>query len=105
MRQRLAIGCALLHEPSVLVMDEPFNGLDIKSALWLRELLRQRAAGGVALLVSSHQPEALDASVDRLALLDRWRIQSTLSRPELLTFGGPEQDIQASEARPAAPAP
>ena len=105
MRQRLAIGCALLHEPSVVVMDEPFNGLDIKSALWLRELLRQRAASGVALLVSSHQPEALDAIVDRLALLDRGRIQSTLNRAELLACGGTEQVFRASEARRAAPEP
>ncbi len=91
MRQRLAIGCALLHEPEVIVLDEPFNGLDMKSALWLRDLLRQKAAAGRAVLVSSHQPEALDAIVDRLALLQRGRIERDLTRSELRTEGGTAQ--------------
>jgi ABC-2 type transport system ATP-binding protein len=88
MRQRLMIGCALLHDPDVLVMDEPFNALDMKSSLWLRDELRHKAEAGKAVLVSSHQPEALDAVVDRLLLLQHGRIERDLSRAELLAEGG-----------------
>jgi ABC-2 type transport system ATP-binding protein len=88
MRQRLMIGCALLHEPDVIVLDEPFNGLDMSSALWLRGLLRDKAASGRCILVSSHQPEALDAIVDRLALLEQGCVQRELTRSELQSEGG-----------------
>lgn len=55
MRQRLGIAQALLANPSVLVLDEPTNGLDPQGQRWLTELLRQRAEQGCAVLFSSHQ--------------------------------------------------
>ena len=54
MKQRLSLAGALLGDPGVLVLDEPANGLDPEGMAWLRALLRQRAANGATVLVSSH---------------------------------------------------
>lgn len=54
MRQRLALGTALLHDPQVLILDEPANGLDPEGVRWLRDLLHGLAAEGRTVLVSSH---------------------------------------------------
>ena len=54
MRQRLALAAALLGEPRILILDEPANGLDPQGMRWLRDLLREQAAGGRTVLVSSH---------------------------------------------------
>ena len=54
MRQRLALDAALLGNPSVLILDEPANGLDPEGIQWLRHLLRQRAGAGCTVVVSSH---------------------------------------------------
>jgi ABC-2 type transport system ATP-binding protein len=54
MRQRLALGAALLGDPRILILDEPTNGLDPQGIRWLRDLLRALAADGRAILVSSH---------------------------------------------------
>jgi ABC-2 type transport system ATP-binding protein len=54
MRQRLAVATALLGDPSVLVLDEPANGLDPEGIAWLRALLRKHAANGGTVLISSH---------------------------------------------------
>lgn len=69
MRQKLALCAALLHEPRVLLLDEPFAGLDVEAGLWARELLRGFAAGGGAVLFSSHVPELIDSFADRVVLL------------------------------------
>jgi ABC-2 type transport system ATP-binding protein len=54
MRQRLGIAGALLGDPPMLMLDEPFNGLDPEGIVWMRELLRSLAAEGRAVLVASH---------------------------------------------------
>src|SRR3954468_4412712 len=54
MRQRLAIAAALLGDPSVMILDEPTNGLDPPGISWIRALLRQQVAAGRAVLISSH---------------------------------------------------
>ena len=63
MRQRLGLAAALLGDPPVLVLDEPGNGLDPQGIRWLRDLLRERAAAGGTVFVSSH----LLAEVEHLA--------------------------------------
>src|SRR5262249_33222496 len=54
MRQRLGIAAALLGDPAVLMLDEPFNGMDPEGIVWMRRLLASLAAEGRAVLVSSH---------------------------------------------------
>ena len=74
MRQRLAVATALLGEPSVLVLDEPANGLDPPGMAWLRELLRSHAAGGGTVLISSHLLAELEQVVDDVVIIGEGRI-------------------------------
>jgi ABC-2 type transport system ATP-binding protein len=68
-KQRLALGRALLHEPRVLLLDEPASGLDPRSRVELRDLLRALAAHGVAILVSSHILTELEEIADRVVFV------------------------------------
>lgn len=72
-KQRLGLARALVHEPRVLVLDEPASGLDPRSRLDLRDLLRAQAAGGVAVLVSSHILSDLEEVVDRVVFIEAGR--------------------------------
>jgi ABC-2 type transport system ATP-binding protein len=74
MRQRLAVATALLGEPSVLVLDEPANGLDPPGMAWLRELLRRHAADGGTVLISSHLLAELEQVVDDVVIIGAGRI-------------------------------
>jgi len=69
MRQRLAIAAALLGDPRVLILDEPTNGLDPPGISWVRELLRDQAAHGRAVLVSSHVLAEVAQSVDDVVVI------------------------------------
>ena len=83
MRQRIRLAQALLHEPELLILDEPFNGLDPESRLQLMELLRQLAAGGTRILVSSHILGEVAQLTDRILLLFRGRLLAEGSVAEI----------------------
>jgi ABC-type multidrug transport system ATPase subunit len=72
-KQRLGLARALVHEPQVLLLDEPASGLDPRSRVELRRLLRHLAAQGRAVLVSSHVLAELDDLVDRAVFVSRGR--------------------------------
>ena len=74
MRQRLALGAALLGEPRILVLDEPANGLDPQGIRWLRGFLRDFAARGNAVLVSSHVLTEMAELADEAIVIDRGRL-------------------------------
>jgi len=74
MRRRLDLACGLLHEPAVLVLDEPTVGLDIESRSLLWQVLRQLRDGDTTVLLSSHYLEEVDALADRLAIIDGGRV-------------------------------
>jgi ABC-2 type transport system ATP-binding protein len=88
MRQRLGLAVALLGDPSVLVLDEPANGLDPEGIRWMRRLLREFAAGGGTVLVSSHLLREVEATVDRLVVIDRGRVVAQGSMAELMARSG-----------------
>jgi ABC-2 type transport system ATP-binding protein len=71
MRRRLDLASGLLHNPAVLVLDEPTVGLDIESRAALWDVLQQLREQGTTILLSSHYLEEVDALADRLAILDR----------------------------------
>ncbi len=74
MRQRMRLAQALLNEPRLLILDEPFNGLDPEARLGLMDLLRRLAAEGVRVLVSSHILSEIAQLTDRILLLFRGRL-------------------------------
>ena len=74
MRQRLSIAAALLGSPKVLLLDEPFNGLDPVAAEAFAGLVRRLAAKGVSVVISSHMVTQLEGLIDRIALLHRGQL-------------------------------
>ena len=60
MRQKVLLAAALLHNPDLMLLDEPFSGLDVNSALVLRSLIRELAARGKVVLFSSHELETVE---------------------------------------------
>jgi ABC-2 type transport system ATP-binding protein len=89
MRQRLGIGQALLGDPSVLILDEPANGLDPEGIRWMRGLLRDFAAAGGTVLVSSHLLREVEATVDRLVVIDHGRVVAQGTMADLVAQSGP----------------
>ncbi|MCU1499320.1 MAG: ABC-type multidrug transport system, ATPase component [Acidimicrobiales bacterium] len=77
MRQRLGIGATLLGDPSVLIFDEPVNGLDPEGIIWVRRLLRSLADEGRTILVSSHLMSEMALTADHLIVIGRGRLLST----------------------------
>jgi ABC-2 type transport system ATP-binding protein len=79
--QRLGIATALLGDPSVLLLDEPANGLDPEGVRWLRDLLRRFAADGGTVLVSSHLLAEVEQTVDSVVIIDHGElvVQSSLA--------------------------
>jgi ABC-2 type transport system ATP-binding protein len=88
MRNRLGIAQALLGDPSVLVLDEPANGLDPAGIRWIRDLLRDFAARGGTVLMSSHLLAEVEATADRLVAIRAGRVIAAGSLDELLAGSG-----------------
>ena len=74
MRQRLGIAAALLGDPPVIMMDEPFNGMDPEGIAWMRGFLRGLAREGRAVLVSSHLMSELQDTADHLVVVGRGKV-------------------------------
>ena len=83
MRQRLALAAALLGDPSVLVLDEPTNGLDPEGVHWLRTFLRSLADAGRTVVVSSHLLAEVSQTVDHVVILDKGRLVANTALAEL----------------------
>ena len=84
MRQRLGIAAAMLADPPVLMMDEPFNGMDPEGIVWMRGFLRSLAAQGRAVLVSSHLMSELQDTADHLVVVGRGQVIADTSVAELI---------------------
>ncbi len=76
-QQRAQLAAALLHEPELLVLDEPFAGLDPVAVQTLAEVLRAEAARGAAVLFSSHQLELVQDICEEVAIVDHGRVVAT----------------------------
>ena len=74
MRQRLGVAQALLGDPQALILDEPANGLDPQGQRWLSDLLRERAARGCAVLLSSHQLHEVSRLAHRVVMIGGGRL-------------------------------
>lgn len=75
MRQRLALERALLHEPRLVLLDEPFTGLDDPSSIALRDRLTRVRQGGAIVILTTHELEAVETVVDAAYVLSRGRVE------------------------------
>jgi ABC-2 type transport system ATP-binding protein len=85
MRQRLALGIALLGDPGVLILDEPANGLDPQGVRWIRQLLREHADRGGTVLLSSHLLREVEVIADHLVIINAGRIVADGTPEQLRT--------------------
>jgi ABC-2 type transport system ATP-binding protein len=74
MRQKVLIAAALLHNPQLVLLDEPFSGLDVSSALVLRSLIQELAARGKVVLFSSHELDTVERVCSRVVILHRGKL-------------------------------
>ena len=74
MRQKVLLIAALLHNPDLVLLDEPFSGVDVSSALVLRSLIEELAARGKVVLFSSHELETVERLCSRVVILHRGKI-------------------------------
>ena len=74
MRQKILICAAILHDPQLIILDEPFSGLDVQAAMVLRSLIRSLAASGKTVLFSSHVLEVVEKVCHRVVILHRGRV-------------------------------
>ncbi len=88
MRQRLGIAHALLGDPSVLVLDEPANGLDPAGIHWMRQMLQYFASRGGTVLLSSHLLHEVEQVADDLVMIGRGRVVAQGSTRDLLSSQG-----------------
>ena len=106
MRQRLGIANALMGDPSILILDEPVNGLDPAGIHWMRGLLRTFAGKGGTVLLSSHLLHEVEMIADEMVLIGRGKIVAQGTKAELLhtagTYVKPEDPAALERALQAA---
>ncbi len=87
MRQRLAMARAVLHEPSILIMDEPFSGLDPSMMIELRAIFKRLKEKGMTMLLSSHELNEIDQVCSSILFIDRGRIlrKESLEEEDILS--------------------
>ncbi len=104
-RKRLDLAAGLLHQPDVLVLDEPTAGLDIESRVVMWDFLRQLRTSGTTVLITSHYLEEIDALADRVAIIDRGVVIAEGTPSELKDrVGGDRITLRIREFSPAAEA-
>lgn len=99
MRQRLGIAAALLGDPPILMLDEPFNGLDPEGIVWMRGFLRGLAAQGRAVLVSSHLMSELQDTAGHLVVVGRGRVVADTSVADLIATASGDRVTLRTAAR------
>jgi ABC-2 type transport system ATP-binding protein len=102
MRQRLGIAAALLGDPPILMLDEPFNGMDPEGIIWMRGFLASLAAQGRAVLVSSHLMSELQDTAGRLVIIGRGKVIADTPVAELLAAASGDRVTVRTTARDAA---
>ena len=88
MKQRLGLAVAMLHDPELLILDEPANGLDPAGIVEMRTLLRKLAAGGKTVFISSHVLAEVQQTCDRVAILNRGELIRVAPVTELVRGSG-----------------
>ena len=85
MKKRLGLACAMIHEPSVLILDEPINGLDPRASREVQERLLAAAARGVTIFVSTHLLDMAEKLCDRIGIIQHGELIATGTLDEIRT--------------------
>lgn len=96
MRQKLALAGALLHEPRMIVMDEPFTGLDPVSGKQIRQLVERVVADGTSILMSTHQLDTAGRLADRIGILAQGRLVAEGSSTEIQALAADGGDLETA---------
>jgi ABC-2 type transport system ATP-binding protein len=102
MRQRLGIAAALLGDPPIIMLDEPFNGMDPEGIIWMRGFLRSLAAQGRAVLVSSHLMSEMQDTADHLVVVGRGKAIAETSVADLIAAASGNRVALRTTAQPDA---
>src|SRR5512139_3569777 len=94
MRQKTAIAGALMHDPKVLVLDEPTAGLDPKSARLIKDILLQLAERGAAVFLSTHILEIAERMCDRIGIIDHGQLVAVGTMEELRLMGSGKSSLE-----------
>jgi ABC-2 type transport system ATP-binding protein len=94
MRQKTSLAAALVHDPRVLVLDEPTVGLDPKSARLIKDILRQLADRGAAVFLSTHILEIAERMCDRIGIINQGRLIAAGTMDELRDLGQGESRLE-----------
>ena len=94
MKQRVALAAALMHDPQVLVVDEPMVGLDPRSVRTVKELFRERADSGRTVLMSTHTLDVAESIADRIAIINHGRIIACGTLSELRARAAREHRLE-----------
>ena len=94
MKQRLCLGRAMVHDPAVLILDEPAAGLDPRARIELREMIRELAANGKTILISSHILTELAEICDRVAIIEQGSLLATGTIGEIERGHQRESDVK-----------
>lgn len=97
MAQKVSLAGALLPRPRALVLDEPLSGLDVETTMVVKELLREFAARGGAVLYCSHLLDVVETVAHRVAVIDRGRLQAVGTMDELRSGAGEGADARLEE--------
>ena len=88
MKQKVALAGALIHEPKLLMLDEPLTGLDAAAARQVKEILAERVASGATVILTTHILEVAERIADRIGILSRGRLIAEGALEELRTTSG-----------------
>jgi ABC-2 type transport system ATP-binding protein len=98
MRQKLAVGCGWLHDPRAVLLDEPFTGPDPRGIRTMKDMIREQAAAGAAIIVSSHLLTLFEDLITDALILHKGRVvrHARLDelRDELTTAGGRRETLE-----------
>jgi ABC-2 type transport system ATP-binding protein len=98
-QQRVQLAAALVHDPEILILDEPFSGLDPVAVDVMSEVLRERTAAGVPVIFSSHQLDLVERLCDRVGIVRAGSMVASGTVDELRAGGPAQLVVEAPQAR------
>ncbi len=94
MKQRLAFASAFLHEPEILIIDEPMVGLDPKTARIIKDMLRERSRDGVTMFISTHNLNVAEELSDRVAIINRGKLLGVGTVDYFRSVSGKKENLE-----------